>query len=143
MDYHRPTDDADKINFEGMAVIVDAAEQLIDALTTMPPTQYVDKFDTAGMAMGSLRVRLGIMPDYSDEDSGVRVGSTFPETPAAKAGIKDGDVIVQIGEDKVTSLTDYMAALNKHKPGDTVKIAVLRNGHRVEMEATFSPPRRG
>ncbi len=143
IDYHRPTDDADKINFVGMAQIVDAAERLVEALLTMPHTQYVDKFDTGGMAMGSLRVRLGIMPDYSDEDEGVKVGSTFPNTPAANAGIKDGDVIVQIGDDKVTSLTDYMTALNKHKPGDKAKIAVLRNGERMEMEATFTTPRRG
>lgn len=143
VDYHRPTDDTDKINFEGMTKIVEAAEQIINALTTWAPTQYVDKFDTGGMAMGSMRVRLGIMPDYSDEDAGVKVGSTFPDTPAAKAGIKDGDVIVQIGEDKVLSLSDYMAALNKHKPGDTVKLGVMRNGQRIEMDATFTTPRRG
>jgi hypothetical protein len=142
IDYHRPTDTADKVNYVGMVHILDLTVQLVDSLMKLPPTQYVDKYDRSGMASGAMRVRLGIMPDYSSEDEGVKVGSTMPNTPAAQAGIEDGDLIVQIGDEKVTSLTDYMSALNKQKPGDTITIGVLRNGERHDLQTTF-PGQRG
>lgn len=143
VDYHRPTDTADKVNYEGMVMIVDATRRTIDRLLVMPRTQYVDTFDRSSMAMGAMRVRLGIMPDYSSEDNGVKVGSAFPDTPAARAGIKDGDVIVQIGQTPIATMEDYMSAMNKHKPGDTVTIGVMRNGQRLNVEAKFAAPRRG
>jgi hypothetical protein len=143
-DYHRPTDDADKVNYAGMAHVVEMTHGLLAELAVMPKAQYVDRFDRSMRMSGSgIRVRLGIMPDYAFEDGGVRVGSTFPETPAAKAGIKDGDVIVEIAGTKIATLDDYMTTLNKQKPGDTIKIGVMRKGERVELEATLGAPRRG
>ena len=138
IDYHRPTDDPEKINYAGMAHVVDAGLELIDHLARMPRTQYVDKFDSTSMSMGTMRVRLGIMPEYADEGDGVKVGTALPNSAAAKAGIREGDVIVQIGDDTITSLTDYMSSLNKYNPGDTVKIGVLRNGERIDVDATFT-----
>ena len=138
LDYHRPTDDADKINYAGMVQIVDASVEIIDAMTRMERAQYVDKFDRAASQSSNLRVRMGIMPDYADDGDGVKVGATLPDTPASKAGIREGDVIVQIGPDRVTNMQEYMDALNKHEPGETVTVVVVRKGEHVETPVTFA-----
>ena len=138
LDYHRPTDDADKVNYAGMAQIVDASLEVIDALARMERAQYVDKFDRTASQFGTLKVRLGIMPDYADDGDGVKVGATLPDSPASKAGIREGDVIVQIGPDHVANINEYMDALNKREPGETVTVTVVRNGDHVETPVTFT-----
>ena len=138
LDYHRPTDDADKVNYAGMVQIVEASVEIVDAMTRMERAQYVDKFDRSASQMGTLKVRLGIMPDYADDGDGVKVGATLPDSPASKAGIREGDVIVQIGPDRVTNINEYMDALNKREPGETVTVTVVRNGDHVEAPVTFT-----
>jgi Zn-dependent M28 family amino/carboxypeptidase len=142
-DYHRPTDTADKINFLGVAEVVDFVEDLIGELSDMPREQYVDKYDHSGNTMGGIKVRLGIMPDYTQDADvvGVRIAGTSPDAPAAKAGLREGDVITAIDSDKITSLGDYMTALGKHRPGDVVKITVDRDKQRVELSATLADPK--
>jgi len=139
-DYHRPTDDADKINYEGMAQVVDLTSDLLRQLDRLPHQQYVDRFDR-GMTGGGRRsnVQLGVMPSYSaEETAGIVIEGTIPETPAAKAGLKEGDVLVQMGQDKLTGLTDLMDALAKHKPGDQVKIVFLRGSETMEADVTLA-----
>ncbi len=142
-DYHRPTDKVDKINFLGIAEVVDFSQTLLEELAKMPRAQYVSKFDKAPVRGGSMKVRLGIMPDYNADPTlvGVRVGGTMPDAPAEKAGLKEGDVIVSIDADKIASLGDYMTILGKHKPGDTIKITVQRDGKPKELSATLSEPK--
>jgi hypothetical protein len=141
-DYHRPSDDADKINFLGVAQAVDLCADLVTQLSKLPREQYVDKYDKHGGGMGGIKVRLGIMPDYNADPaiSGVRVAGTSPDSPAAKAGLQEGDVILSIDADKIASLGDYMTALGKHKVGDVVKIVVEREKKHVELSATLSEP---
>ena len=138
VDYHRPTDDADKINYAGLVQVVDASVDVVEAMTKMERAAYVDKYDRSASQMGTMKVRLGIMPEYADTGDGVKVGATLPDTPAAKAGIRDGDVIVQIGDDRVANITEYMDALNKHEPGETVTVTVTRKGEPVELPVTFT-----
>jgi hypothetical protein len=138
LDYHRPTDDADKINYAGLVHVVNASIDIVEAMTKMDRAAYVDKYDRSASQMGTLKVRLGIMPEYADTGDGVKVGATLPDTPAAKAGIRDGDLIVQIGETRVSNITEYMEALNKYNPGDATTIAVIRKGERVDLPVTFA-----
>jgi hypothetical protein len=143
-DYHRPTDTVDKINFVGIAETVDLCKTLLHELASTPREQYVDTYDHSGMSgMGGMKVRLGIMPDYNNDPaiSGVRVAGTSPDAPAAKAGLREGDVIVAIDSDKIASLGDYMTVMSKHKPGDVIKIIVERDKQRLELSATLSEPR--
>jgi S1-C subfamily serine protease len=143
-DYHRPTDTVDKINFLGIAETVDLCATLVHELASAPREQYVDTFDShGGGGMSGMRVRLGIMPDYNSDPTivGVRVAGASPDSPAAKAGLREGDVIVAIDADKIQSLGDYMTVLGKHKPGDVIKVTIERDKKRAELSATLADPK--
>lgn len=146
-DYHRPTDTSDKINYAGMEEVAQFGEKLVTKLAEMPRQTYVEVNDSgnamAHMSGGGTRVTLGVVPDYTEgteqtQTKGVRITGTVPGSPAAAAGLKGGDIIVQFGPDKVDSLYDLSDELGKAKPGDKVKLAVIREGKRVELEATLS-----
>jgi S1-C subfamily serine protease len=150
-DYHRPTDDADKVNYDGIEKVVDFARRVTEKLLTQPREQYVaadDAHSGFGPASGSgsgggFRASLGVVPDYGAEGvKGVRISGTSPGSPAEKAGLKEGDVIVQWGETKLASVYDLTEQLTKAKPGTVVKLGVERGGERVELEATLGAPRR-
>ena len=142
MDYHRPTDDVDKINFIGLARTVDLAADVLGQLERLPREQYVDSFDRSFFGrMNHSNVQLGIMPDYNYDGTaspGVRVAGIVPETAAAKGGIKEGDVIIKIGESKIGGLGDFMTEMGKHKAGDQVKITVLRESKPLELDVTLA-----
>ena len=86
-----------------------------------------------------------MIPDYTSAESttGVRINGTRPDSAAAKAGLKEGDVITELGEHKVGSIYDLTDALGKLKPGQKVKIVVKRGDHQVEMDAIMGAPRGG
>ena len=160
-DYHTPTDDPEKVNYKGIEQVVAFATDVIDDLRAAPREQYVDTADAnsmfngpgasdpgsahgsgappSGSASGGIKVTLGVVPDYApdDEVKGLRISGTTPGSPAAKAGLKEGDVLVQIDDDKVGSIYDLTDILARGKPGQKLKIALLREGKRVETEATL------
>ena len=152
-DYHRPTDDADKVNSEGMKQAVAFVVDIVDVLLEAPKQEYVDAVDAhsmfnapgasgpgTGSASGGLRVSLGVVPDYAPDETikGLRISGTTPGSPAAAAGLKEGDVITQIGDDKVDSIYDLTDVLKKGKPGQKLKITALRDGKAIETEATLA-----
>jgi len=135
-DYHKPSDDADKINYIGEVKVLEYAQGIIDAMETRPkPVFTTTKQNTVGKVR--FKVTLGIMPDYSFQDGGVKVDGVSDDRPAMKAGIKAGDVITQLGEFKIQGMQSYMEALSKFKSGQTVSVTVLRNGTPVTMMLTF------
>jgi hypothetical protein len=151
-DYHRPTDDADKINYRGIEQVVDFTADLLRGMADMPRQQYVDAADASPMRFGlghgdgpsgsGARVTLGVVPDYSSfgQGGGVRISGTSPGSPAAEAGLRAGDVIVKMGERDIDTLYDLSDVLAKGKPGQKVKLKVLRDGGKtpVELEATLA-----
>jgi len=148
-DYHRPTDTSDKINYRGLEEVVDFGADVVKQLTDMPKQQYVEAANASslriGMATGSengTRVTLGVVPDYSSfgQGGGVRISGTSPGSPAAAAGLKAGDVIVRFGEMNIDTLYDLSDVLAKGKPGQKVKLKLLRDGGKtpVEVEATLA-----
>lgn len=144
MDYHRPTDTVDKINFEGMDEVVKFSIKLLNGLEDMPFEKYVDSADKDSMMptmhTGS-RVTLGIVPDYStmdDSGKGVKLSGTSAGSPAEKAGLRAGDVIVQWNADKIESLQQLSNYLAAAKPGDVVKLGVERGGQRLDLQATLT-----
>ncbi|MCU0877397.1 MAG: M20/M25/M40 family metallo-hydrolase [Pirellulaceae bacterium] len=143
-DYHRPSDDSDKLNIEGMRRITDMLVDVIqatDASEARP--SYIDIKKVEGIqvadASAADRPYFGSMPAYPNpEKDGVLLEMVADGSPAAAAGIKGGDVLLQIGEKRVVTLEDFQAVLSGFKPGDKVKTKVRRGTETVEGETTLS-----
>ncbi|HWP38860.1 MAG TPA: M28 family peptidase [Gemmatimonadales bacterium] len=139
-DYHRTTDDAPKINVDGVARIAVLAADLAWALATREsPLSFVDAEPPPPPAAGGgYGAYLGTIPDMSESPGGVRLTGVRAGSPAEAAGIKAGDVIVRLGDHEVTNLYQMTDALRAHKPGDSVLVVVIRDGQRLELRATLS-----
>lgn len=137
-DYHRPTDTAEKLNFEGLARIVRLAQGiLLDLDGSKQRPNYVEvKHTSTPAGRENLRAYLGTIPDYSTEVSGVKLAGVRPDSPAAKAGLQGSDVIVEFGGQKITNIYDYTYALDAVKIGQPVPLVVLRQGRQVHLTVT-------
>ena len=136
-DYHKPSDDADKINYIGEVQVLNYVSGLVDVMDTrIKPKFTATKQATVGKVR--FKVTLGIMPDYSYQvGDGIRVDGVTEDRPAIKAGIKAGDVITQMGSEKINGMQSYMEALSKFKSGQTITVTVLRDGKPVQVKLTF------
>jgi len=138
-DYHRPTDTADKINYDGLQRITLFARGLITDLLRTPETpDYLKVARTEG-APGSrenLRAYLGTIPDYTSDVKGVKISGVRGGSPAEKAGLQGGDVIVEFGAQKIANIYDYTYALDAAKIGQAVKVIVLRDGKQLSLAVT-------
>jgi Tol biopolymer transport system component len=137
-DYHRPTDVADKLNFEGLEHITRFARDLaldLAADPARPDYVKVERSDRGG-GRDALRAYLGTIPDYATEVEGVKLSGVRGGSPAEKAGLKGGDVIVEFAGQKIANIYDYTYALDAVKIGQPVDIIVARDGQRVTLKAT-------
>jgi Tol biopolymer transport system component len=138
-DYHRPTDTSDRVNYDGLERIVRFARGLI--IDTVTATQRLDYVKVASSTRGggsrdNLRAYLGTIPDYATEVAGVKISGVRGGSPAEKAGLLGGDVIVEFAGQKIANIYDYTYALDAVKIGKTIDIVVLRGGQRVTIKAT-------
>jgi aminopeptidase N len=145
-DYHRPTDTVDKIDAAGLVKVASVARELVAYLAERP-TPLTSKLATAGQAAaapaapaagGERRASLGSIPDYAFAGTGVRITGTTPGSPAEKAGLKEGDVIVKLGDVAVSTLREYAEALKAKAPGDGVTVTVIRDGKTITVDATLA-----
>lgn len=137
-EYHRPADKPDTLNYEGLERITKFARALVTDLMTgaeRPAYAKVEKKDGGG-GREQLRAYLGTIPDYAQEVAGVKLSGTRGGSPAEKAGLKGGDIIVEFAGQKITNIYDYTYAMEAVKIGQPVKVIVLRDGKRVELTAT-------
>lgn len=138
-DYHRTTDDWDKINIVGLEEVADF---VADAATTLAdrhgPLTFVDvpppQTSMGGSGYGAY---LGTVPDMSGSPGGVRITGTRAGSPAEHAGLTAGDIITQIGAKTVANLYDMTDALRSHQAGDTVVIVVKRDSALVRLTAVL------
>ncbi len=139
-DYHRPSDDFAKINVPGMCRVVDLAVDMTVALAQLPRKP---EFTAAKPGSGgrSDRPVLGIRPDLGHGEAGVAIAGLAPGGPAEKAGLRIGDVILQLDKTQIGSLDDLLKALAGHKAGDRVSVTVRRGGKDVPVELKLSPRR--
>ena len=135
-DYHKPTDDADKINYEGEYKIIQYIENIIAQTNEMPKLTFT-KTREVSMGRSSFKVSLGIMPDYTFTGNGVMVDGVSENRPAIKAGIQTGDVLMQLGDHKFSDVQTYMDALNKFNKGESTKVKLMRGKETMEFMVTF------
>jgi len=137
IDYHKPSDDADKINYTGEVKIINYIADLIFKTSSMGKINFTKTKDAAPGGKSSFKVTLGIMPDYTFSGNGVLVDGVSDNRPAQKAGILTGDVIIQLGDFMVSDVQTYMTALNKFKKGDAVVVKIKRGAVELLMNAVF------
>jgi len=144
-DYHSPTDDAELLNYEGLERVVRFADSVaLDIVQGADKPAYVRVQSQPGGMGGDSRgfsVTLGIVPDYSESSSGMKISGVRANGAAEKAGLKSGDVIVMLAGKKILSIYDYMGILGELKAGDEVTVEVLRDGKPMSFKATMEKRR--
>jgi len=135
-DYHKPTDDADKINYNGELTVIKYIYQVIERTEKQEKLAFTPTKEPQ-MSTARFSVTLGIMPDYTYNKGGVRVDGVSDNRPAQKAGLLTGDVIVQLGKQNITNLEAYMQALGTFKKGDTTMVVVKRGNKQQQFKIQF------
>jgi hypothetical protein len=138
-DYHKPSDDADKIDSDGILKVTKFVKQLVDHFDNLGGqlTFSKTKDPDSGKRRAQYSVTLGIMPDYVVEVKGLQVDGVVDDRPGQRAGIVEGDIIIKMGEITINDIYDYMNALGKFRKGDTTSVIVLRNQEEVELNVIF------
>ena len=135
-DYHKPTDDTEFINFEGIEKVANYIEKVVMSLNnydSIPFTKTKEKSEKAR----AFKVTLGVIPDYLYDGEGMRIDGVKEERPAANAGIIKGDIVTKMGEFEVKSMKDYMNCLSSFEKGSTHIVVVMRENEKKEMKVTF------
>lgn len=144
-DYHRTTDDWQKINVAGMLKVTDFAAALLRELGDRPtPLTFVDQPSPHAQAPAPGQVQtpgygayLGTVPDMGGDAAGVKLSGVRAGSPAEKAGLQRDDVITRIGDTEITDLQAMTDALRAHKPGDVVPVTVQRDGKPLTVTVTL------
>ncbi len=137
-DYHTPRDTPDKLNYEGAAKVAHFMGLIARSLATRDdaPDYIVSAAPKPGERRGALRAYLGTIPDYAEEVKGVLLSGAVKGGPAEKAGIKPGDIIIELAGRKIENIYDYTYAIEALKIGDKVTIVVQRKDKQVKMQIT-------
>ncbi len=139
-DYHKPTDTADKIDKNGLVKVATVGKEIIDYLANReePLSNTATKAIPKNKSKGETRkVKTGIVPDFTFTGEGIKVSDMLDNSPATKAGIKVGDIIVKVNSQQVKNLRDYSDILKSHSPGDVVSIEVKRNNKLHLLKITL------
>ena len=143
-DYHRPSDTADRVDAEGMTVVAEATREIVAWLAERsdPLTVTLGGGSPHGGGVAApgaqRRAALGTVPDFGFSGPGVRIEDLVPDSAAAVAGIRVGDVLIAFDGEPIDGLRAYSGALKTHAPGDTVVVKVLRDGEELELTATLT-----
>ncbi len=136
MDYHKPSDDFEKINLSGEIKVLNYIVSIIQETEKLPKLNFL-KTKTPETERSRSKISMGILPDYAFEGKGVKVDGVTAGKPAEAAGVKAGDIIIQIGETKLSSMQDYMKALSNFKKGDSTNLIILRAGKEEKLNVAF------
>lgn len=136
-DYHKPSDDVDKINFVGELRVIRYIQDVLKETNKMEKLAFLKTREPKMGKSAHFTVSLGIMPDYTYSGSGLRADGVIDGRVAQKAGVITGDVIVKLGDYKITDINNYMTALSKFKKGDATKLTVLRGEKELTFDIVF------
>jgi aminopeptidase YwaD len=139
-DYHKPSDDWDRLNYTGEARIVQYVYKIAEDIESENSRPVFARVDTPPPMGGhgdsrGFTVTLGIIPDYGQSSEGMKISTIRPNGPAEKAGLKAGDIIIEMAGKKVMNIYDYMGILGELKVGDNVDVQVIREGKRIKLRA--------
>ncbi|MCA9656178.1 MAG: M28 family peptidase [Myxococcales bacterium] len=141
-DYHKPSDDADKINFAGADEIAEIAIGIVHAISTEGTAIDYIKVARAAPTRGGFKVSLGTIPDYGAQVDGVRLSGVREGGAAAKAGLLKADVVKKIGDREIHNLDDFMATFGELEPGQAVEVVVERDGQSLTISLVPDAPQR-
>jgi hypothetical protein len=143
-DYHRPSDTKDKIDSEGaikvLALVAGAAEQIANAPAKLQYTEVKDERPQGGAAAGGgspYGTYFGSVPDFRDDLVGVPFADVRADSPAGKAGLKAGDLLVEFAGEPIKNLYDFTDALAAKKPGEVVAVVVKRGSETIKVNVTL------
>ncbi|MGD1844645.1 MAG: M20/M25/M40 family metallo-hydrolase [Salibacteraceae bacterium] len=136
-DYHKPSDDVENINYDGMGRITQFLQALIDQLDGEDQLKFTATKNVGSDKAPNFSVTLGVVPDYLFEGEGMRIDGVTDGKPAAEAGIESGDVVVKMGDLQVVDMRSYMTGLSQYKKGDSTSVVVLRNGKEMKLKVQF------
>lgn len=136
-DYHKPSDDSHKINYEGEAFIVAFIESLIHDLDSKGKIDFIKTKNDENKDTPRFKVTLGVIPDYIFDGEGMRIDGVTEGRPASNAGLKEGDIVIHMGHIEVTDMHSYMKALSVFEKGQTTKVTVKRAEEKIVVDVTF------
>lgn len=136
-DYHKPSDDFDKINYNGQLMIVNYITKLVARTEAQNKLVFTKTREQQTTTSARFTVSMGIMPDYTFSGGGVKADGVSDGRAAQKAGIKAGDIVIQLGEYNISSVESYMQALSKFKKGDATKVKVKRGAEELVFDIVF------
>ena len=135
-DYHKPGDDSEKLNYEGMNLISNYIYTIISDLDDNGKLAF-RKTKNESEETPRFKVGLGVVPDYLYDGKGMRIDGTREETPAYSAGLKKGDIVIKLGDSTVTDMMSYMRALSVFDKGDEAAISIKRGEETIETKVKF------
>jgi C-terminal processing protease CtpA/Prc len=136
-EYHTPRDTADKLNLDATVQIGELFSRIAQSISRKPapPIYQAQKAPAAGQGRGGFRVFLGTIPDYAQTDVvGVRLSGVAPGGPAEAAGLRQGDIIIEVDGRAIENLYDYTFALEALRVGVPASLSAFRAGERVQFE---------
>jgi hypothetical protein len=135
-DYHKPTDTADRVNYEGEAQILQFVRDIVHRLQERDARPTYAAARSEGGTRTTFRVSLGTVPSYGESADGLKLDAVREGSPAAAAGLKAGDKIVKLAGRDIRNVYDYTQALSEMKPGQAYEVELLRDGQRLTLKVT-------
>ena len=139
-DYHKPTDTYEKLNYKGLQQIGQYIESIIldlDKMSEPPKYVAVDSQKSSNYHRQNIRVYVGTIPDFSEHTEGYKISGVREGSPAAKAGLQGGDIIVKFGKVEIKNIQDYTYAINEYKAGDIVIVLIKRGAEIYTMKVVL------
>ena len=136
-DYHKPSDDYTSINFSGSLAVYKIITSIVKNSSGLQKLAFTKTKEQSVGSSTRFTVSLGIMPDYSYPEKGVRVDGISEGKLAQKVGIVAGDIIMKLGSYQTSTVTSYMEALSKFKKGDSTSVSIQRKNQIIELSIQF------
>jgi len=134
-DYHKPSDDTEKINFDGEEQILKYIYNVvvdIDNNDTKPDYLIVKREDSGKIS--GIKVKVGTIPDFAGHVDGYKLSGVSEGGPAQLAGLTGGDIIIKFGDKKISNIYDFTYALGDYVPGDTVEVVIMRGEEKITLQ---------